>query len=158
VTDRDRRTPAPAVDPAMTAWRFAVGLAAILLLAAILRSLYPVADPPWLSTVGVVWHDEGAWVHNARNRALTGAWQAPGDQWNPMFIAPVLTGLEFLSFSAFGVGLWQARLVSEAMGLLAVLLLGLGVARIGGRGAGLAAAALLATNFVAVMYDRAALL
>ena len=44
------------------------------------------------------------------------------------------------------------------MGTLAVLLLGLGVARVGGRRAGLAAAALLATNFVSVMYDRAALM
>jgi 4-amino-4-deoxy-L-arabinose transferase-like glycosyltransferase len=142
----------------MTARRFGLSLGAILLLAALLRTLFPVADPPWFSTVGVVWHDEGAWVHNARNRALTGEWQVPGDRWNPLYITPVLTGLEYLSFSAFGVGLWQARLVSEVMGVLAVLLLGLGVARVGGRRAGVAAAALLATNFVAVMYDRAALM
>ena len=62
------------------------------------------------------------------------------------------------SFRAFGVGLWQARLVSEVMGSLAVLLLGLGVARVGGRTAGLIAAGLLATNFVSVMYDRAAIM
>ncbi len=144
--------------PAMSTWRFVVALAAILLLAVALRTLFPLADPPSYSPVGVVWHDEGAWAHNARNRAITGAWQAPGDRWNPMYITPVLTGLEYLSFRAFGVGLWQARLVSESMGLLSVLCLGLGVARIAGRRAGLAAAALLATNFVALMYDRAALM
>jgi 4-amino-4-deoxy-L-arabinose transferase-like glycosyltransferase len=142
----------------LSAWRFAIMLAAIVALAAALRSVFPLADPPTYSNVGVVWHDEGAWVHNARNRALTGHWHVDGDQWNPMYITPVLTGLEYLSFRSFGVGLRQARLVSEAMGVLAVLLLGLGVARIGGRLAGLVAAALLATNFVSLTYDRAALM
>jgi 4-amino-4-deoxy-L-arabinose transferase-like glycosyltransferase len=154
-TDRARSV---VTSPGLSARRFVLALAAILLLAATLRSLFPVADPPWFSPVGVVWHDEGAWVHNARNRALTGSWQVPGDRWNPMYVTPVLTGLEYLSFRVFGVGLWQARLVSEVMGALAVLLLGLGVTRVGGRRAGLAAAALLATNFVSVMYDRAAVM
>ncbi len=143
-------------DAGMSVWRFAMVLAAIVLLAVTLRTMFPLADPPWFSPVGVVWHDEGAWVHNARNRALTGRWQVEGDRWNPVYITPVLTGLEYLSFRSFGVGLWQARLVSEVMGVLAVLLLGLGVARIGGRPAGLVAAGLLATNFVSLMYDRAA--
>jgi len=44
------------------------------------------------------------------------------------------------------------------MGVLAVLTLGLGVARVGGRRAGLVAAALLATNYVGTMYDRAAIM
>jgi 4-amino-4-deoxy-L-arabinose transferase-like glycosyltransferase len=140
----------------MSARRFAMVLVAIVLLAVTLRMAFPLADPPWFSPVGVVWHDEGAWVHNARNRALTGQWQVDGDRWNPMYVTPVLTGLEYASFRAFGVGLRQARLVSEVMGTLAVLLLGLGVARIGGRTAGLIAAGLLATNFVSAMYDRAA--
>ena len=48
------------------------------------------------ATVGVVWHDEGAWVHNARNRALWGVWRT--DDWNPMYIAPVFTGLEYGAF------------------------------------------------------------
>ena len=64
---------------------FAAGLLAILLVGASLRVLFPTADPPWRTTVGVVWHDEGAWTHNARNRALFGAWRL--DAWNPMFIA-----------------------------------------------------------------------
>jgi hypothetical protein len=138
--------------------RFVLALAAILCLAALLRGMFPRADPPWFSPVGVVWHDEGAWVHNARNRALTGQWQVPGDAWNPMYVTPVLTGLEFLSFTAFGVGVWQSRLVSQVMGVLSVLLFGLGMTRIAGPRAGLAAAALLATNFVAIMFDRAALM
>jgi 4-amino-4-deoxy-L-arabinose transferase-like glycosyltransferase len=141
---------------AMTRSQFLAAILAILALATLLRTLYPVADPPWQSTVGVVWHDEGAWTHNARNRALFGAWRQ--DEWNPVYIAPVFTALEYLSFRSFGVGFWQARLVSEVAGVLSVLLLALGVRRIAGPLAGLVAGALLATNYVYVMYDRAAIM
>lgn len=149
----------------MTNRRFWSGLVAILLVALALRTLFPAADPPWRSTVGVVWHDEGAWVHNARNKALFGAWRQ--DEWNPVFIAPVFTALEYASFRAFGVGVRQARLVSEVAGLLSVLLLALGVRRVAARmsgssegaaRAGLIAGALLATNYVYVMYNRAAIM
>jgi 4-amino-4-deoxy-L-arabinose transferase-like glycosyltransferase len=136
--------------------RFAATLTLILLLAALLRTLFPTADPPWRGTVGVVWHDEGAWTHNARNRALYGAWTQ--DEWNPIYIAPVFTLLEYVSFASFGVGLRQARLVSEAAGLVSVLALAVGAAAISTRRAGLIAGALLATNYVYVMYNRAALM
>src|SRR5262245_9221422 len=75
-----------------------------------------------------------------------------------MYIAPVFTGLEYLSFTLFGVGVWQARLVSEVTGFAAVLLLGLGVRRIAGRDAGIIAAILAATNYVYLMWNRAALM
>ena len=129
---------------------------AVAILAALLRGLYPTADPPWRATVGVVWHDEGAWTHNARNRALWGTWRT--DEWNPLYVAPIFTGLEYAAFATFGVGTWQARVVPMALGVLAVVALGCGVARVGGRRAGLAAAILLATNYVAAMYDRAAIM
>ena len=140
----------------MTGRAFVTWLLAILILAALVRGMFPTADPPWNPTVGVVWHDEGAWTHNARNKALFGSWTA--DAWNPLYIAPVFTALEFASFKAFGVGIWQARLVSEVLGWLSVLLLALGVRRIAGREAGVIAAALLATNYVYVMWNRAALM
>jgi 4-amino-4-deoxy-L-arabinose transferase-like glycosyltransferase len=136
--------------------RFAAGLLLVLLIALSLRVVFPAADPPWRTTVGVVWHDEGAWVHNARNKALFGAWRQ--DEWNPMFVAPVFTGLEYLSFAAFGVGVRQARLVVELAGVGSVILLALGVRRVGGDLAGLIAGALAATNYVYVMYDRAAIM
>jgi hypothetical protein len=136
--------------------RFAAILVLTLAGAALLRGLFPAADPPWRSTVGVVWHDEGAWVHNARNKALFGHWRL--DEWNPVFVAPVFTGLEYLSFSAFGVGVRQARLVSAAAGFMSVLLLALGVRRIAGPLAGSIAGLLLATNYVYVMYNRAAIM
>jgi 4-amino-4-deoxy-L-arabinose transferase-like glycosyltransferase len=140
----------------MTRRRFAIALLAIVAAAATLRGLFPAADPPWNPPVGVVWHDEGAWVHNARNKALFGAWSQ--DRWNPMYIAPVFTGLEYGSFKAFGVGVRQARLVPEGLGLLSVWLLALGVVRLAGRHAGLAAGALIATDYVYVSWNRAALM
>ena len=140
----------------MTSRTFVSWLFAILMLAALVRGMFPTADPPWNPTVGVVWHDEGAWTHNARNKALFGSWTA--DAWNPLYIAPVFTALEFTSFKTFGVGIWQARLVSEMLGWLSVLFLALGVRRIAGREAGVIAAALLATNYVYVMWNRAALM
>jgi 4-amino-4-deoxy-L-arabinose transferase-like glycosyltransferase len=135
---------------------FAAWTLVIALVALALRLSFPTADPPWVTTVGIVWHDEGAWVHNARNMALFGRWSE--DAWNPMYIAPVFTGLEYLSFALFGVGLWQARLVSELTGFASVVLLACGVRRIAGREAGLVAGALLATNYVYVMWNRAALM
>jgi 4-amino-4-deoxy-L-arabinose transferase-like glycosyltransferase len=136
--------------------QFTAGLLIVLAIAALLRGLFPAADPPWNPAVGVVWHDEGAWVHNARNRALFGEWSQ--DKWNPMYIAPVFTGLEFVSFKVFGAGVRQARLVPELLGWLSVWLLGLGVARVAGRRAGLIAAALLATDYVYVIWNRTALM
>ena len=128
----------------------------IFLVAALLRGLFPAADPPTNPTSGIVWHDEGAWVHNARNKAMFGAWSL--DSWNPMYIAPVFTGLEYLSFRSFGVGVRQARLVPEVLGLISVLLIALGVRRVAGTRAGLIAGALLATNYPYVMWNRAALM
>ena len=135
------------------------GIALLLAIAALgltIRVIFPAADPPWNPSVGVVWHDEGAWVHNARNKALFGAWTM--DAWNPMYIAPVFTGLEYAAFELFGVGVRQARLVSELTGFASVLFLAWGVGRLGGRDAAVGAGALLATNYVYVMYDRAAIM
>jgi 4-amino-4-deoxy-L-arabinose transferase-like glycosyltransferase len=128
----------------------------LLLAAAGLRVAWPTADPPTHAWLGIVWHDEGAWVHNARNRALWGVWRT--DEWNPMFIAPVFTALEYIAFSLFGVGTWQARTVPIASGLAAVGALGWGLGALAGRRAGLVGASLLATNYVFVMWNRAALM
>jgi 4-amino-4-deoxy-L-arabinose transferase-like glycosyltransferase len=154
VAPRPQAVASPSAAGDLSRGQFALALLLVACAALALRLVYPVADPPSSPTVGVVWHDEGAWVHNARNRVLFGEWKL--DEWNPMYVTPVLTGLEYLSFRAFGVGLRQARLVPELLGVLSVLLVGLGVARIANRFAGVIAAALLATNFVYVSYNRAA--
>jgi 4-amino-4-deoxy-L-arabinose transferase-like glycosyltransferase len=131
-------------------------LFSILAVAALMRGLFPAADPPWNPSVGIVWHDEGPWVHNARNKAMFNEWSM--DQWNPMYIAPVFTGLQYVAFQTLGVGVRQARIVPQALGLLSVWLLALGVARLAGRRAGLIAAALAGTNYFYTMWNRAALM
>lgn len=130
----------------------------ILVIAGALRSLWLTADPAsgTATNAGVVWHDEGAWVHNARNQALWGAWRT--DEWNPMFIAPVFTGLEAAAFNAFGVGTWQARVVPAVSGLIAIIALMWGLWAIGGRSAALVGGILLATSYTFVMWNRAALM
>ncbi len=135
---------------------YRLALAAVAAVAILVRALFPLADPPWQMPVGVVWHDEGAWTHNARNMALFGVWET--DRWNPMYLAPVFTALEYVSFRMFGVGLWQARLVPELLGVASVLLLAGAVRHAAGRAAGAFAGALAAVNFVWVMWNRAALL
>ena len=135
---------------------FLVGLSIALAVGGALRTLWLTADPPTHATVGIVWHDEGAWVHNARNRVLWGTWRT--DNWNPMFIAPVFTGLEYAAFSQFGVGTWQARTVSVAAGLISILFLAAGLAAGSGLRAASFGAVMLATNYVFVMWNRAALM
>jgi hypothetical protein len=139
------------------AWRrFAAGMAVVLVLAAILRFSFPTADPPWHASVGITWHDEGPWVHNARNKVLWGQWSL--DRWNPMYLTPVFTGLEYVAMRAFGVGQWQVRVVSEVMGLLSIVAVAIGVAAIASRRTALFAAALIAANYIWVMWTRAALM
>lgn len=136
--------------------RFLAGLAIVLTLAGALRAVYPTADPPWGPSVGITWHDEGPWVHNARNKALWGTWST--DRWNPMYLTPVFTALEYAAFECFGVGLWQARSVSVAMGLISIVMVAFGVLACSDRRTALVAAALLATNHAWVQWNRVALL
>ena len=133
-----------------------IGVLIALTLAAALRGVWLTADPPTTGTVGIVWHDEGAWVHNARNKALWGAWRT--DAWNPVFIAPVFTLLEYAAFRELGVGTWQARTVPLVSGLFAIIGLAAGLAAIGGARAAVIGATFLATNYVFVMWNRAALM
>jgi 4-amino-4-deoxy-L-arabinose transferase-like glycosyltransferase len=128
----------------------------VLTAATVLRCAWLTADPPTQPPLGIIWHDEGAWVHNARNKALWGTWRT--DQWNPVFIAPVFTALEYTAFRVFGVGTWQARTVPVASGLFAVALLAGGLGVLAGRRGALIGGALLATNYVFVMWNRAALM
>lgn len=136
--------------------RFLVSLLLLLAVAAAMRLVWLRSDPPVEGGVGIVWHDEGAWVHNARNRALWGTWRT--DNWNPVFVAPVFTALEFAVFDTLGVGTWQARIVPAVSGLAAVALLVAGLAQIGGRKVALIGGAWLGANYAFVMWNRAALM
>jgi 4-amino-4-deoxy-L-arabinose transferase-like glycosyltransferase len=136
--------------------RVVTGVLLAVALGGVLRGAWLTADPPTHATLGIVWHDEGAWVHNARNRALWGHWRT--DEWNPVFIAPVFTALESAAFQAVGIGTWQARIVPVASGLLAVVGLAAGLFRLAGTRAAILGATLLAANYVFVMWNRVALM
>jgi 4-amino-4-deoxy-L-arabinose transferase-like glycosyltransferase len=142
--------------------RYLLLFALILLAGTTLRAVWLRADPPTVS-VGIVWHDEGAWVHNARNQALWGVWQT--DRWNPVYVAPVFTGLEYVAFATLGVGTWQARTVPVASGVLSLLAIMMGLSALWGsrdpaigRRVALLGGAVLAFNFTWVMWNRAALM
>jgi 4-amino-4-deoxy-L-arabinose transferase-like glycosyltransferase len=135
---------------------FVLGLIAIFATATVLRTLWLRSDPPTHGAIGISWHDEGPWVHNARNQALWGVWRT--DDWNPVFVTPVFTALEYVAFKGLGVGTAAARAVPIASGLLAIAFLVAGLARVAGRRAALIGGAVLATDYVFVMWNRAALI
>jgi 4-amino-4-deoxy-L-arabinose transferase-like glycosyltransferase len=140
----------------MSQRRFLAVALLIIALGGALRMLWLRADPPTTS-VGIVWHDEGAWTHNARNRALWGTWTT--DQWNPVYIAPVFTAFEYAAFRAWGVGTWQARTIPAASGLVALAAIMMGLAAVTGhRRVALVGGVLLATEYTWVMWNRAALM
>jgi 4-amino-4-deoxy-L-arabinose transferase-like glycosyltransferase len=143
-------------EPGRPGRQWAWKLVGVALLALAVRAAFPLADPPWLEPIGITWHDEGVWAHNARNKALFGAWRM--DAWNPMYVSPVFTGLEFLSFALFGVGLWQARVISIAAGVTAAVALAGGLRAFSAPGVALTGGVLLAVNYMWVMYSRVALL
>ncbi len=135
------------------------GLLVALALGATLRGLWLTSDPPTHGAVGIVWHDEGAGVHNARNRVLWGVWRT--DAWNPVYIAPVFTAARVRRLSSRSASARGRRASCHfRIGTpLAVAALGIGLA--GGRRAPAAlcgGAVLLSTNYVFVMWNRAALM
>jgi 4-amino-4-deoxy-L-arabinose transferase-like glycosyltransferase len=134
---------------------FLIWALVILVAGLALRAVWLRADPPTTS-VGIVWHDEGPWTHNARNKALWGQWVT--DQWNPVYVAPVFIALEYAAFRDLGVGTWQARTVPLVSGMLAIAFLMAGLAAAADRRAALLGGALLATNYVFVSWNRAALM
>ena len=70
----------------------------------------------------------------------------------------MFTGLEYASFSAFGVGTWLARLVPAASGIVAIIALMAGLWAVTGRNAALFGGTLLTTSYTFVMWNRAALM
>ena len=75
-----------------------------------------------------------------------------------MYVSPVFTGLEYLSFSAFGVGLVAGAPGLDCRGPGRNIRPGLGLRAIATPGVALTGALLLAVNFTWVMYSRVALL
>jgi 4-amino-4-deoxy-L-arabinose transferase-like glycosyltransferase len=128
----------------------------VFLLACLMRGVFLTADPPPETISGISWYDEGRWTHNARNKVLFGAWQA--DHYNAIpFLSPPFTVAAYAAFSGFGVGTWQARVLSVAAGVGLVACLYALLNRQYGIRAGLIGLALAGTDYMLVMYSRVAL-
>lgn len=136
--------------------RSAVVLLAILLLAASMRLLFLDADPPLGLRDSGPYHDEGQYTHNARNMALFGVWET--DEYNNMFISPILNGLTYISFRLLGVGHWQARLVIALFSLGTLICLYVGIRKLGSVRLALLAVALLGIDCYFLIYSRVALM
>ncbi len=129
----------------------------IIIACAFLRALHPSADPPVdLSWSGGYFADEGFWVHNARNQILFG--EAVTNDWNDMYLSPITYWLAFIAFKLFGIGLWQARIISIVLSSFSILLIALALSlRLSERTA-LYAAVFWGFSFVPMMYGRLYLL
>ncbi len=91
----------------------------VIILAAFLRFNSLGSDPSILLDSGQV-GDEGYWLYNARNLALFHQ-TARDDFYHDFAAAPLFSVGALLSFLAFGVGFWQARLISALAGVITVL-------------------------------------
>jgi 4-amino-4-deoxy-L-arabinose transferase-like glycosyltransferase len=127
----------------------------VVLFAALLASrlIHLGADPPvYLSPSGGLFGDESALAHNARNKVLFGEWMT--DDWNPYFYNPILSILEYFSFSLLGVGLKQLRLVNVAAVFVSLLLLWAVLKKSSGKRIALLSIILLGGNYIFTMYGR----
>ncbi len=142
------------------AWKKWIGLALVLVVAAVLRSQHIKADPPTIlpqiSGSAGIYFDEGIYCHNARNKILFGQWIT--DEWNPMVYNAPLTMIYYLGFRLFGVSIVTVKVINILFGLLGILLFHAGLRRYLGSGPALALTALFAFDFYELMYNRIGLL
>jgi 4-amino-4-deoxy-L-arabinose transferase-like glycosyltransferase len=142
------------------AWKKGLGLALVLVVAAVLRSQHIKADPPYvllnLSPSAGIYFDEGIYCHNARNKILFGQWIT--DDWNPLVYNAPLTLIYYLGFRLFGISIVTVKAINIIFGLLGILLFYAGLRGYLGLGRSLALTALFAFDYYGMMYDRMGLL
>jgi 4-amino-4-deoxy-L-arabinose transferase-like glycosyltransferase len=142
------------------AWKKWIGLALVLVAAAVLRSQHIKADPPTIlpqiSGSAGIYFDEGIYCHNARNKVLFGQWIT--DEWNPLVYNAPLTLIYYLGFRLFGISIITVKAINIFFGLLGILLFHAGLRRYLGSGPALALTALFAFDFYGLMYNRIGLL
>jgi len=86
---------------------------------------YALSSDPFPSNVfGSAWSDEGPYIHNARNKILFGSWELEKDLWNPLYISPVFTYLEYAAFVNLGFGTFAMRIVPALLALVSILIAG----------------------------------
>jgi len=142
------------------AWKKGVGLALILVVAAVLRTQHIKADPPTIlpeiSGSAGCYFDEGIYCHNARNKILFGKWIT--DEWNPLVYNAPLTMIYYLGFKLFGISIVTVKAINIIFSLLGILLFHAGLQRYLKSGPALALTVLFAFDFYWLMYNRLGLL
>lgn len=128
-------------------------LCLILVLAFSVRLFNLKADPSIFLDTGQV-GDEGYWLYNARDLKTFGH-LAPDEFYHDFAAAPLFGAISFLSFSIFGVGFWQARIVSALSGFFIVLLT-FKIARPMGEKISLIATFLISINTLLLLHNRLA--
>ena len=126
----------------------------LFLVMLLLRLVYLDADPSFVKRVSDL-SDEGIWVHGARSLFL---FDDPSpDQANQSWSVTILhTLLMVLSFSFFGVGLYQARLVSALSGWFILLILYFFIKRQWGEKPALVSVLILGLNDTFLIYNKLA--
>ena len=94
--------------------RMVGGLIWLVLLAAIaVRLLFLDADPPAGGWYGFI-TDEGRWVETARNLYMQGTLGLYSFSKLHLVLSPLFQAIAWLQFEFFGLGFWQARLLSRS--------------------------------------------
>lgn len=120
----------------------------------VIRFAFLSADPP-PNTHAHFFTDEGWKTRNARNKVLFDKWSM--DDHNNVRNSPLHHLGSYTSFTLFGTGLTQARLVSAVSGSLTIVFLYLFVRRGWNRQGALLTACLAGFSFVFTTYHRLAL-
>jgi len=123
-----------------------------------LRYFNITKDRPKTYEVDTANHDEGSFVHNARNKALFGKWILDNDDWNPIFLYPSYTYVWYLFFKLFGVGIVQGRLLGVIFGLLSLILFYKTVKKGYDQKTAVIATLFLSYNFILIMFHSSMML
>lgn len=133
--------------------KYKILLISVLILGALIRLWNLSADPSVLLDSGQV-GDEGYWTYNSRHLVLFGNLATDG-YYHDFAAAPLFSLATYVSFLTFGVGFWQARVVSAIAGTITLLLTFLIAKQINERVA-LLATFLVAINTMLIMHSRLA--
>jgi len=136
---------------------YITGLALFFIFLIFLRVSHIKADPPSdLSWSAGYFGDEAGYAHNARNKVLFKKWVL--DDYNPLYINPVLTFFDFISFKIFHPGILSLRFVALFWGILGIFFFyGTLRERLKSSWMILLGLALLETNYFFLMFTRLSL-